>query len=103
MNEPLPLSVVLVLVCSLQDVAPSAARKRASNTGHMFVTISGLQERTMPALLGINGFGRIGMLVFCAASANPDVQRPLQVSRLHDLPTQVRQCPRVGQRHHRDV
>ena len=30
----------------------------------------------MPALLGIYGFGRIGMLVFRAASANLDVQRP---------------------------
>ena len=48
----------------------------------------------MPALLGINGFGRIGMFVFRAASANPDVQRPLHPSRLHGLPTQVRQCPR---------
>jgi glyceraldehyde 3-phosphate dehydrogenase len=28
----------------------------------------------MPATLGINGFGRIGRLVFRAASANPDVQ-----------------------------
>ena len=34
----------------------------------------GLQERTMPALLGMNGFGRIGMLVFRAASADPDVK-----------------------------
>ena len=50
----------------------------------------------MPALLGINGFGRIGMLVFRAASANPDVQRPLQVSRLHGLPTQVRQVSTGG-------
>ena len=28
----------------------------------------------MPAQLGINGFGRFGMLVFRAASANPDVK-----------------------------
>ena len=29
---------------------------------------------TMPAKLGINGFGRIGRLVFRAAMANPDVE-----------------------------
>ena len=46
------------------------------NTGHSDCL------RTMPALLGINGFGRRGMLVFRAASANPDVQRPLHPSRL---------------------
>ena len=28
----------------------------------------------MPAKLGINGFGRIGRLVFRAAMANPDVE-----------------------------
>ena len=29
---------------------------------------------TMPAKLGINGFGRIGRLVFRAAMANPEVE-----------------------------
>ena len=53
------------------------------NTGHSDCL------RAMPGLLGINGFGRIGMLVFRAASANPDVQRPLHPSRLHGLPTRV--------------
>ena len=67
------------------------------NTGHSDCL------RTMPALFSITGFGRIGMLVFRAESANPDVQRPLHPSRLHGLPAQVRQCPRPVQRHHRDV
>ena len=30
----------------------------------------------MPAKLGINGFGRIGRLVFRAAMANPEVEVP---------------------------
>ena len=29
---------------------------------------------TMPAKMGINGFGRIGRLVFRAAMANPEVE-----------------------------
>jgi len=32
-----------------------------------------LHQVTMPVCMGINGFGRIGRLVFRAASANPDV------------------------------
>ena len=32
----------------------------------------------MPAKLGINGFGRIGRLVFRAAMANPEVEVPGQ-------------------------
>ena len=58
----------------------------------------------MPAQLGIEKYGRIGMLVFRATGCESGRrQRPLHTSRLLGLPTQVRQCPRATQRHHRDV
>ena len=56
-----------------------------------------------PAQLGIIGFGRFGMLVLRAASANPNVKvnavnDPFRASRLHHQPTPVRQCPPAVQR-----
>merc|ERR1712217_980756 len=46
--------------------------------GHLVPTTVSASETwgpsIMPAVLGINGFGRIGRLVFRAASANPDAK-----------------------------
>ena len=45
---------------------------------------------TMPAQLGVKGFGRIGMMVFRSAGCESGLrQRPFQASRLLGLPTQV--------------
>ena len=41
--------------------------------------------RIMPAKLGINGFGRIGRLVFRAAMANPEVEVPGWIVRESDV------------------
>ena len=43
----------------------------------------------MPAKLGINGFGRIGRLVFRAAMANPEVEVPGWIVRKSDVLAQV--------------
>ena len=52
MDELLQLTVVLVLVCSLQDVAPSAHAGVLRSADHWFVPISGLaQELCLVAVL----------------------------------------------------
>ena len=48
---------------------------------------------TMPAKMGINGFGRIGRLVFRAAMANPNVEVVAVNDPFMDLEYMVRASP----------
>ena len=60
-------------------------RKLSSAWAQVLQRTSRLLLSTMPAKLGINGFGRIGRLVFRAAMANPEVEVPGWIVRESDV------------------